>query len=325
MPSSDTAARGPMRFGVHLPIIGFGDGPACTLDLLTTVTAAAVDRGYHTLAVNDHLLFGAPWLDGPTALAAVLHASGDLALATTVALPVVRGPLALAKTVSALDVLSGGRMIVGVGPGSSPRDYQAVGIDFEERWPRFDEAARALRSLLRDDEAPFAGRWYDTTDRAIEPRPARRPGPPLWIGSWGSEAGLRRVARLADGWLASAYNTTPERFAAGRVLLDDALRARHREADVVPAVLATAFLCLTDTTADGERVLRDLIAPTVRRPVDELRGRLPVGTPDQVTSLVARYVEAGLDELLVWPVTEPVAQVEAFMAEVVPRLGPATT
>ncbi|HEX6254183.1 MAG TPA: LLM class flavin-dependent oxidoreductase [Euzebyales bacterium] len=318
MPTPPAGAAGTMRFGVHLPIIGFGDGDHFTLDTLTAVARAASSHGYRTLAVNDHLLFGAPWLDGPTAIAAVLPASGDLALATTVALPVIRGPVALAKTMSALDVLSGGRVVVGIGPGSSPRDYEAVDIDFDERWPRFDEAARALRGLLRDDAAPVAGRWYDTTDVAITPRTVRRPGPPLWIGSWGSDAGLRRVARLADGWLASAYNTTPERFTAGRARLDDTLRAHGRDATTFPAVLATGFLCLTDTVAEGERVLRDRVAPTVRRPVDELRGRLPIGTPDQVAELVAAYADAGLDELLVWPVTDAVDQVAAFMTEVAP-------
>jgi alkanesulfonate monooxygenase SsuD/methylene tetrahydromethanopterin reductase-like flavin-dependent oxidoreductase (luciferase family) len=307
-----------MRFGVHLPVIGFDEGHDFTLDALTAVARAAVANGYRTVAVNDHLLFGAPWLDGPTALAAVVHATGDLALATTVALPVVRGPVALAKTAAALDVLSGGRMVLGIGPGSSPRDYEAVGVVFDERWPRFDEAARALRGLLRADAPPLAGRWYDTTGIELAPRPPRPDGPPLWIGSWGSPAGLRRVARLADGWLASAYNTTPERFTAGRRLLDDTLPAHGRQPGSVPAVLATGFLCLTDTVTAGERVLREVVAPTVRREVSELRGRLPVGTPEQVAELVAAYAAAGLDELLVWPVVDAVAQIEAFAAEVVP-------
>lgn len=304
-----------MRFGVHLPVIGIGNDHGFSLDALRAVARAAVDHDYTTLAVNDHLVFSTPWLDGPAALAAVLHATGDLVLATTVALPVVRGPVALAKTATALDVLSGGRMVLGIGPGSSPRDYDAVGIDFDERWPRFDEAARALRNLLRADEPPVAGRWYDTTGIELAPRGPRPDGPPLWIGSWGSSAGLRRVARLADGWLASAYNTTPERFATGRRMLDDILPTHGRQPGSVPAVLATGFLCLTDTAAEGERVLRDVIAPTVRRDVADLRGRLPIGTPEQVAELVAAYADAGLDELLVWPIVDTVTQIEAFATE----------
>ena len=135
-----------------------------------------------------------------------------MTLATTVALPVVRGPVALAKSLAAIDLLSGGRLVVGVGPGSSTRDYAAVGVPFEERWKRLDEAVPALRTLWRGDGPPFKGKFYSTEGIALEPHPAQRPGPPLWIGSWGSEAGLRRTARLGDGWLASAYNTAPRRF-----------------------------------------------------------------------------------------------------------------
>lgn len=311
-----------LRFGAHLPLIGFSGHPdAFGLEALTAVATEARDAGYRTLAVNDHLVFATPWLDGLMALAAVLHASGDLTLATTIALPVVRGPVATAKAIAALDVLAGGRMVVGIGPGSSARDYAAVGIPFDERWARFDEAARALRSLLRKDAAPTSGRWYDTRGIVLEPAPVHPAGPPVWIGSWGSEAGLRRVARLADGWLASAYNTTPARFAAGRERLRQLLADRGRDPHRVPSVLATAFTYLTDTDADAERILRDVIAPTVRRRPDELRGRLPIGTPARVAELVQAYALAGLDELLIWPVADHVRQLRAFMGEVVPLVA----
>ena len=79
-----------------------------------------------------------------------------MTLATTVALPVVRGPVALAKGLAAIDLLSGGRLVVGVGPGSSARDYAVVGVPFEERWKRLDEAVQALRALWLG-EGPLQG------------------------------------------------------------------------------------------------------------------------------------------------------------------------
>jgi alkanesulfonate monooxygenase SsuD/methylene tetrahydromethanopterin reductase-like flavin-dependent oxidoreductase (luciferase family) len=135
-----------------------------------------------------------------------------MTLATTAALPVLRGPVQLARTLAAIDILSGGRLVVGVGPGSSADDYAAVGIGYQERWRRFDEAVRVLRALLHGDPVGFEGELHSTRGVRLEPRPAQRPGPPIWVASWGSPAGLRRVARLGDGWLASAYNTTPDRF-----------------------------------------------------------------------------------------------------------------
>jgi alkanesulfonate monooxygenase SsuD/methylene tetrahydromethanopterin reductase-like flavin-dependent oxidoreductase (luciferase family) len=171
-----------MDYGVHLQLIAL-DGQPWSLQRLLKYTETVEGLGFKVLSANDHLLFPRPWLDGPTALAAVLASTGQMTLATTVALPVVRGPVALAKSLAAIDLLSGGRLVVGVGPGSSARDYTAVGLPFEERWKRLDEAVRALRTLWRGDGSPFKGKFYYTEGIALEPHPAQRPGPPLWIGS----------------------------------------------------------------------------------------------------------------------------------------------
>jgi alkanesulfonate monooxygenase SsuD/methylene tetrahydromethanopterin reductase-like flavin-dependent oxidoreductase (luciferase family) len=122
-----------------------------SLGRLTRAVDAARDCGFAAVSANDHFLFQTPWLDGLTALAAVIERSGAMELATTIALVALRGPVPLAKALAALDLLSDGRVIAGVGPGSSERDYDAVGVPYEERWERFDEAAAILRSLLRDD------------------------------------------------------------------------------------------------------------------------------------------------------------------------------
>lgn len=115
---------GDMEYGVHLPLISFA-GESRSLQDLRAYAAKARDLGYAYLCANDHLLFSRPWLDGPTALSAVLDVSGDMRLATTVALPVLRGPVATAKVLGAIDMLSGGRMTVGVGPGSSEADWSS--------------------------------------------------------------------------------------------------------------------------------------------------------------------------------------------------------
>ena len=104
-----------MDYAVHLPLIAL-DGRPWSLRRLLEYAELAEDLGFGALSANDHLLFPRPWLDGPTALAAVLAVAERIALATTVALPTVRGPVALAKSLAAIDLLSGGRLIVGVGP-----------------------------------------------------------------------------------------------------------------------------------------------------------------------------------------------------------------
>ncbi len=301
-----------MKFGVHLPLIDFTGRPF-SLQLLLAVARRAKELGYTGLAANDHLVFGRPWLDGPAALSAVLAESGEMTLATTVALPVVRGPLATAKTLGALSILSGGRLVAGVGPGSSSRDYEAVGIEFEERWPRFDESVGALRALLSGDQG-YRGQFYSTEGISLEPRPAAVT--PIWIGSWGSDAGLKRVARLADGWLASAYNTTPEQFRESKARLAELLVARGRDGEGFPNALATTVFYLTDSAPERERMVGEVVAKALNRPAELLSERLLIGSAGEVREKVARYEEAGLDTMYLWPVADEVAQIEAFASDV---------
>src|SRR5215207_6232770 len=148
-----------MDLGIHLPLMQFG-GERLSLGRLVQAVDAARDCGLAAVSANDHFVFSTPWLDGPTALASVIERTGDMALATTVSLPVLRGPVPLAKALAAIDVLSEGRLVAAVGPGSSERDYRILGVPFGERWQRFDEAVAVLRALLRGEPMPEQLRYY---------------------------------------------------------------------------------------------------------------------------------------------------------------------
>jgi alkanesulfonate monooxygenase SsuD/methylene tetrahydromethanopterin reductase-like flavin-dependent oxidoreductase (luciferase family) len=309
-----------MEIGAHLPLMDFGGHPF-TLEQLVDYARAARDLGFTALVANDHLVFSAPWLDGPTALGAVAAESGAMTLATTVALPVVRGPVATAKALASLDRLSGGRVIAGVGPGSSPDDYAAVGIDFAERWARFEEAVHALRALWRPGSPPHEGRFSSTAGIELAPAPARAGGPPIWIGSWGSDAGLRRVARLADGWLASAYNTTPSDFAAALARLGGHLRAVGRDPGGFPNALATMWCYITEDRTTAEQVLRDRVARVVHRPQEVLRERLPIGPAAAFAEKLAAFGDAGVERVFIWPVADERQQLELFAEHVAPAIG----
>jgi probable F420-dependent oxidoreductase len=307
-------------YGAHLPLIAL-DRQLWTLHRLLEYAETAESAGFQALSANDHLVFPRPWLDGPTALAAVLSRTGQMSLATTVALPVVRGPVALAKSLAAIDLLSGGRLVVGVGPGSSARDYAAVGVPFEERWKRLDEAVQALRVLWRGEGPPYRGEFYSTEGVTLEPHPAQRSGPPIWIGSWGSEAGLRRVARLGDGWLASAYNTTPEAFATAWGRLADYLQAVGKDPNQFPNAIATMFYYVTEESATSERIIREVLSPTLKRPEEELRERLLVGPAEECAEKIAAYRAVGAQRIFLWPVEDELRQLATFRERVAPLVG----
>ena len=306
-----------MEFGVHLPQIGW-DEESFTLDRLIGVARTAKRLGFGTISANDHLVYGRPWLDGPVALAAIVAAAPSARLMTSVSLPVVRGPVALAKALSAIDLLSGGRVEAGLGPGSSEADYAVAGIPFVERWARFDEAVAAMRALWDPDGAPFLGRYYDTTGVRLMPPPAQPKGPPILIGSWGSAAGLRRVARLADGWLASGYNTTPESFATSWSTLRGLLAADGRDPAAFSSTMATTWLYVTDDDAKT-RTVSERIASMVHRPLEEVAGHLPIGSAAACADLIGRYQDAGLQRMVLWPVSDEVEQLERLAADVLPH------
>jgi alkanesulfonate monooxygenase SsuD/methylene tetrahydromethanopterin reductase-like flavin-dependent oxidoreductase (luciferase family) len=306
-----------MKLGVHLPLMEFG-GEGLSRRRLMDAVDSARESGLAAVSANDHFVFTTPWLDGPTALAAVIERSGDMTLATTISLAALRGPVPLAKTLAALDLLSEGRLIAGVGPGSTDRDYAALGVPFEERWGRFDESVLILRALLHGEQPP-AGRHFAVPNRPLVPRP-HRGELPLWIGSWGSDAGLARVARLADGWLASAYNTTPERFATAKESLARKLRDRGREPAGFPNALVTMWTWVTDDRPDAERALRDVLGPVLRRDPESIRDHLCIGSAEHCAEILSGYARAGCEWVQLWPLGDEPQQIERIARDVRPRI-----
>jgi alkanesulfonate monooxygenase SsuD/methylene tetrahydromethanopterin reductase-like flavin-dependent oxidoreductase (luciferase family) len=297
-----------VRLGVHLPLADLGDGLATAAGLQDYVGAAR-ELGYATVATNDHLVWTRPWLDGPAALASVIAAAGDMVLSTSITLPVVRHPAVVAKTLTTLAALARGPVVGGLGPGSSALDYDSVGIAFEERWIRFDEALSLVRALVRGETAR-SGRYYPG---GYHLAPTPDPCPSIWFASWGSDRRLGAMAALADGWFASAYNATPDQYADARGRLDTHLLRAGRAPDSFPDAIATTWLYITDSRREAEHVLVDVLAATLKRDPDQLR-HLPIGGAEHCSEALAGYAAAGAQEVLVWPIRESLHQLERCAA-----------
>jgi alkanesulfonate monooxygenase SsuD/methylene tetrahydromethanopterin reductase-like flavin-dependent oxidoreductase (luciferase family) len=297
-----------LELAAHLPLVQF-DGPPVSRERILETARAAARLGFWGISANDHVIFSRPWIDGPSALAMAIPESGEMRVCTTISLPTIRGPMPLAKTLISLNALADGRLVAGIGPGSSSRDYAAAGVPFEERWQRFDEAAGVLRRILAGEE-PEDGEHYAVSEVAGELQPRPEEPVPVWIGSWGSEAGLRRVARLADGWLASGYNTTPEDFGAARERLGVELERQGKAPSGFPNGLATMWLWITEDRAEAERMLAEVLGPAVKRDPDYLRPRVCVGSAEHCRDLLTRYAEAGLERVFLWPLGDEPRQLE---------------
>jgi alkanesulfonate monooxygenase SsuD/methylene tetrahydromethanopterin reductase-like flavin-dependent oxidoreductase (luciferase family) len=309
-----------VKVGIHLPLMEFG-GEGQSLRRLVDAVDAARDCGLDAVSANDHFLFSTPWLDGLTALAAVAGRTGEMTLATTIALSGLRSPVMLAKSFAALDILCEGRLVAGVGPGSSKADYDAVGLDFGHRWPRFDSSVEMLRALLRGEPPPESA-YFPAPEEALEPGPSRDGGVPIWIGSWGSQAGLARVARLADGWLASAYNTTPDGFAEARQLLAEKLAERGRDPDGFPNAVVTMWTWVSEDRGEVEGKLERVLAPLLRRDPAELAAQVCVGSAEHCAELLSRYSDAGCEWVQLWPLGDEPRQIQRLAADVLPELDP---
>lgn len=302
-----------MRWGAHLPLIDFGDGGARVGELRDYVRAAR-ELGFDTVSANDHLLWRRPWLDGLTALSAVVEHTAGMTMATSVALPAVRHPVVLAKSLATLAVLHAGPFIAGIGPGSGRADYAAVGVPFPERWTRFDEAARILRAVLRGEDRLDVG-----PDAVFAPLPD--PAPQVWMASWGSRLRLRGLAGSADGWFASGYHTDPARYAASRARLDAELRRAGRDPAEFPDAIATMWLHVTSDAGEAAAVVDDVLAPVLGRDPRTLAQYLPVGTADHCIAVLNAYARAGARRILLWPVRNPVRQLEVFAEQVAPHVA----
>lgn len=262
-----------MKFGVPL----FRIRP----EEIAHVAQRAEALGFESVWVPEHVVFptriasrypytadgippitpDAPHLDPLILLTHIAAATRTIRLGTNVYLLPLRHPILIARAVVSLDVLSGGRVSLGVGVGWLEEEFAAVGVDFATRGARARECARALKILWTEREPTFAGRHFEFGPVFFEPKPVQKPHPPLLFGGE-SDTALRRAATLGDGWYGVGH--TPASAATQVQKLRDLLAERGRER--VP------FEC---TVSHG--------GPTLSR--DD----------------AARYAEAGVDRVVVLP------------------------
>ena len=233
-----------MRFGFYLPTRGATAAP----EALETLVERGESLGFSSVVIADHIVFPVtiqskyPYtvsgvfpgqgdaLEQLSLMAFVAGKSGRLRLISSVMILPHRNPVVTAKMLATIDVLSGGRVTVGVGVGWLREEFQAVGApDFDRRGAVGDEYLRMFKTLWTQDPATFHGEFYRFDRIRCLPHPAQKPHPPIWIGGH-SKAALRRVARLGDGWHPVGANpAVPLRPAELRAELDDLRRLTEAE------------------------------------------------------------------------------------------------
>jgi len=204
-----------MRFGLH----ALGIGPGARRDVIDAVARAAEAAGFHTLWVGEHVVMvdrsasrypysadgtipipsDADWLDPLVCLSFVAAATSTITVATGIMLLPEHNPVLVAKQAATLDVMSDGRLTLGVGIGWSREEFLALGVPFAGRAARTVEYVQAIRHLWREDEASFSGSFVEFGSIRVYPKPLRDRALPIVFGG-NSDAALARVAAHGDGW-----------------------------------------------------------------------------------------------------------------------------
>jgi probable F420-dependent oxidoreductase len=286
-----------MKLGVALPMAGDWATP----DNQVRVAQAAEALGYHSLWTFQRLLYplkpkndypplpGQPWpkpfervLDPIVSLAYVAGATRRVRLGTSVLLMPYYQPIVLAKQLATLDLVSGGRLDVGLGIGWSEDEYDAVGVPFRQRGKRGDEFLRCLKAIWTEPEVEFRGEFYQVPRAKVEPKPVQKPHPPITIGGY-SAVVVQRAVRLGDGF--NGGNVPLDRVALVVAELRQAASAIGRD----PATL--------HVVSRGSYHVHDRPQGPGRRPL--------WGTLDEIREDVGRYAAAGLTELFLEPNFQP--------------------
>jgi probable F420-dependent oxidoreductase len=288
-------------------------------ETIARVAERAEHWGIDSFWLSDHLLAPSPELDVVATLGLLASRTSRMKLGPSVLLLNLRNPLLAARAFASLDYLSGGRMVMAVGTGANLADYAACGIPAEGRGRRLEEGIEVLRTVWREKNASFHGKFFNFDNVTLEPRPAPRPNNDfgtmdIWIGGR-SEAALRRTARMGDGFFASFQ--TPEEFARSI----SRIRTYAAEFGRANGRIESGLILLCRIAGSRQSAL-GAIEPMLKAlggGAEQFLERGVFGSADDVLKRLSEYIARGLDKFVLWPVATPedwASQVELVGREI---------
>jgi probable F420-dependent oxidoreductase len=273
-----------MKLGICVPHYG----RPIEIDRLLGMVRRAEEAGLDSVWVTDHvivprdidIIYREHMLDPLAVLPWLAGVTERVALGTSVVILPYRSPIPVAKLLASVDVLSGGRLIVGAAIGWMEGEFNALDVPFKERVSRSEEALELMRALWTHERPELVTARHHLANVQASPLPLQKPRPPIWIGG-GSEGAFRRVARLGDGWHATA--STPDAFRQGQEAVTRFWNEARREGEPTWSMRIPIFV---------EGVHRWAVDPKF------LRGRHTVsGTVKEVTRQLAEYRRLGVSHM----------------------------
>jgi len=299
-------------------------GPTETPDIdgLYRYAARAEELGFESLWAWDHVILGVepafPILDAIGTLTAIAARTSTIKLGTGVLVLPLRNPTVAAKAIGTLDVISRGRLVLGVAAGWYAREFDAVGVPFKQRGRLFERNFEILTRLWSEDRVTLQADEFNLREAVMRPQPVQRPRPPILIGGY-VDAVLKRVATKGDGWLTYFY--TPESYTRSWDKILGFAREAGRDPKALSGTNQLAIL-VGRSRAETEEPMRqwlqtewDVAAWSESTIEHAIRGSV-----DECVAQLKAHVATGVDRIILIPYRYDPAQVDVIAKEILPRL-----
>jgi probable F420-dependent oxidoreductase len=335
-----------VSFGVRLPV----SGPLAGLEALKIVAKKAEELDYQSIWVHDHVLWNRTthehhissgsadalkvqtdpvFLESLTCLSYLSGLTSRVKLGVACMVMPCRNPVYLAKQAANVDLLSKGRLILGVGLGSKAtvltNEFEVFGVQTSKRAERTKEYVNAMKALWTEPSASFSGKYVQFANAEIYPKPVQKPHPPIWMGGW-SKGSVQRASEFCDGWIPGWL--TPKEMAQNVEELNDLAVKYGRDPSKI-TIAAEKYLCLAEEREKATTKALNTIKQsrdTYERVVENLDLAVQAhvfGDPDEVNSKVDSFVDAGVThfefKFIYSSIAELLDMMELFSDKVISR------
>ena len=318
------AEKKKMTFGVLLPtrgvILQARDVP--DLSPIFDLAQAAEDTGYDSVWVGDSILAKSR-MEALTTMGALAARTRRVRIGTAVLLAALRHPVVLAHALATLDVLSGGRIIPGIGVGRSEplleHESESCGIPFKTRATRLEEGLEIMKRLWTEETVDFAGKIFTLRKVQLLPRPVQKPRPPLWLASNLVDRGLKRVALQADGWITNV--PSPDTYRQCWERIEGYAKAAGRD----PGALKKVLYLTVHVGADGRKAREEgsqFLANYYHKAPGEMEKLLvtTMGSPEECLKTIASYGALGVTTFIVrFAAKDQMGQLALWSRQVLPH------
>jgi probable F420-dependent oxidoreductase len=305
-----------MRFAISIPQF-YGDGEFDP-DAFRAYFARVEELGFESAWTQESVLGASPQLGPIEAMTYAAACTRRLRLGCVVFVSTLHSPVHLAKSLSTLDQLSGGRIDVGIGTGGKMRPFAAFGMSPDRYVARFTEGLALMKALWTEPRVTFDGEFWQLRDAAMEPKPVQKPHPPVWFGANGEPA-LRRAVRLGDGFFGAGSAPTA-RFADQVTIVRAALDEAGRDPAGFP-IAKRIYIAIDDDAARGRDGMNAAMERIYGRRVPDIEAAVVAGTAADCVRDVRAVAAAGAELILFTTMFDQAEQAERLAAEVMPRIA----